>query len=677
MTISITPLMHNTIADSIYESIITKTSKFYYFLGKTVPYTVVNGIEQVETPLSTYKYELATRRDIISMREISPSDVSFVIPRIDWTANTVYDFYDDSYSTTNLSNSGANSINTATFYALTNDYNLYICLDNNLNSLSTARPTGTDYLPIITADGYVWKFVMSIPLALQLKFMSTYYIPITTAINSIFYNNGAIDTITIDNPGTGYPVNTTSSITISSGITAMGSLVVDRHYIINALGTTTNTQWNTIANTTGITYIVGSAITPKIVGTGLGTGSVKGVGAVLKPRISTVNGEIATVDIVSGGTGYTNATTLTVTGIGVGQFVGNATAIITPVVVDGVITHVILNDPGLNYNATNTTLTVQSDTGTGAHLSAIVEGGQITGVVIDNPGQTYLIANVVAFGNTITDTPAKITISTSGGAIDTVQANIELLAVKGAIDYIHVVNGGQGYIGVNITITGDGEGATATGTVVNGVLRKIVVTNRGIGYTYANVNIAAAVTTPTILATARAIIPPFRGHGKNALKEFFTNTLMFYSVVANTGVQEFILNNDYRQFGIIKNPTAFDSNLKYSSITGTACIVVQGNLINGPLVEDMILTDELGNKYVIISVTIVSGSNIKILLQPNDNAIPLVGSTLSIGTTSFTITTITNPTVDKYSGDMLYIDNRAAFYQTPDQTVTLQTVLKF
>ena len=83
MTISITPLMHNTIADSVFGDILSKSSKYYYFLGKTVPYvTIGGGIEQVETPLPTYSYELSTRRDIITLKEITNNDVSFVIPRI-------------------------------------------------------------------------------------------------------------------------------------------------------------------------------------------------------------------------------------------------------------------------------------------------------------------------------------------------------------------------------------------------------------------------------------------------------------------------------------------------------------------------------------------------------------------------------------------------------------------
>lgn len=60
----------------------------------------------------------------------------------------------------------------------------------------------------------------------------------------------------------------------SSGATEnVGSLTLGGNYTILTLGSTTNTQWNTIAGTSAITYIVGSHFTCANIGTGLGNGS--------------------------------------------------------------------------------------------------------------------------------------------------------------------------------------------------------------------------------------------------------------------------------------------------------------------------------------------------------------------------------------------------------------------
>jgi hypothetical protein len=52
-----------------------------------------------------------------------------------------------------------------------------------------------------------------------------------------------------------------------------GNFVLGKTYIINALGTTTNSQWNTIAGTSAVTYSVGDTFTCADTGTGLGDGT--------------------------------------------------------------------------------------------------------------------------------------------------------------------------------------------------------------------------------------------------------------------------------------------------------------------------------------------------------------------------------------------------------------------
>jgi hypothetical protein len=58
----------------------------------------------------------------------------------------------------------------------------------------------------------------------------------------------------------------------STGLSA-GSFIVGQQYKITSLGTTTQSQWNTIAGTTGQTYVVGSLFTAATIGSGSGTGA--------------------------------------------------------------------------------------------------------------------------------------------------------------------------------------------------------------------------------------------------------------------------------------------------------------------------------------------------------------------------------------------------------------------
>lgn len=58
----------------------------------------------------------------------------------------------------------------------------------------------------------------------------------------------------------------------STGVSA-GSFIVGQQYKITSLGTTTQSQWNTIAGTTGQTYVVGSLFTAATTGASSGNGA--------------------------------------------------------------------------------------------------------------------------------------------------------------------------------------------------------------------------------------------------------------------------------------------------------------------------------------------------------------------------------------------------------------------
>lgn len=69
-----------------------------------------------------------------------------------------------------------------------------------------------------------------------------------------------------------YEVNSSSLITANIPTpTTAGSFVVGLRYTIVTLGSATNTEWNTIAGTTGVVYGEGSEFTAATVGTGTGT----------------------------------------------------------------------------------------------------------------------------------------------------------------------------------------------------------------------------------------------------------------------------------------------------------------------------------------------------------------------------------------------------------------------
>jgi hypothetical protein len=340
---------------------------------------------------------------------------------------------------------------------------------------------------------------------------------------------------------------------------------------------------------------------------------------------------------------------------------------------------------GAGYNG-NPSITINTTTGSGfsaaftsikseAKLIPLLENGQINGVQVDDPGIGYSAATITVTGD---GANALLTADIAIGNINTLQANNELLTTDGSINNIQVISQGYAYGTATVTIEGDGTGAAASAILSGGKVVKINMTNYGSGYTYANVTI----TGNGYAASARAIISPFGGHGKDAYEELFARTLMFYSNVSLDKNQGFDVNNDYRQVGIIKNIRGYGVTTRYDSALGSACFVVEGSFDTASFLPDMIITTPRTvndtvyyRNYRIVSV---NASGTGMLVQMLDNDPPQVSDVMTNPTNQFfTVTAVGNPTVDKYSGDCLFIDNKAGFTPSKDETVTLRTVIKF
>jgi hypothetical protein len=310
-----------------------------------------------------------------------------------------------------------------------------------------------------------------------------------------------------------------------------------------------------------------------------------------------------------------------------------------------------------------------------AKLLPVIEAGQIVAVIVENAGIGYSSATITVSGD---GDNAELKADLNIGTIQSLQANNEILTSPGTINAIKIISGGYGYGVADIEIQGDGTGATATATLdsASGKITKITITNPGQNYSFANV----VVTGNGYGANLRAIMPPFGGHGKNAPNELFAQTLMFYSNVSTDLNQGVSVNNDYRQLGIIKNPNQYNSDQRFQGTIGSACFIVQASINTSQFPRDTDITvtrtisgDNFDRRY-----RVVASSSSSALLQSLDNDIPLVNDTFSnAGGSTFSITSVGSPTIDKYSGQLMFIDNKAGFTPSADETVTLRTVIRF
>ena len=87
-------LLHNSVADSVYKEITSKTGRYYYFLGSILEWS---DPLNPPSPVDSFEYEREARGDIIVVKEIQPADVAYVVDRYNWSSNSIYDIYDDLY----------------------------------------------------------------------------------------------------------------------------------------------------------------------------------------------------------------------------------------------------------------------------------------------------------------------------------------------------------------------------------------------------------------------------------------------------------------------------------------------------------------------------------------------------------------------------------------------------
>ena len=172
----------------------TFTQNVYIFVSKTHD----NNNENVKEIANSENYYTSLHnpiREMVFGKKILPSDVSPVIERYNWASNTIYQaFFDNSNTLFTVNESDSEN----SFYVFTSSGNVYKCIDNNSSGSSTVEPSHTDLTPREESDGYVWKYMYSVPSGS--KFITDEYIPIvanttvqlnsTTGIDRIFLRNG-------------------------------------------------------------------------------------------------------------------------------------------------------------------------------------------------------------------------------------------------------------------------------------------------------------------------------------------------------------------------------------------------------------------------------------------------------------------------------------------------------
>jgi hypothetical protein len=311
-------------------------------------------------------------------------------------------------------------------------------------------------------------------------------------------------------------------------------------------------------------------------------------------------------------------------------------------------------------------------------------------------------------------------------------------STSGQLKIVTITNRGVGLGTANRTYTrvpikGDGSGAEATIVINNdSKVESVTVSNGGSGYTYGTVDlVSGGVPTGSTSPVFNVIIPPQGGHGADIYRELGAYNVLVYSRIENDIENpDFITGNQIARIGIIENPEAFGSSTILTSDKASAVYALKLTGIGystATFTADSRITQTIGVGSTavgrVVSYDAATGvlkywqdkSLVGFNTDGSQNSSPtygfnlnrftsspgtggslnIIGGSVTLGIeTSFTgISTeinsrtyylgqtftngVSNPEVKKYSGNIIYVDNRPSITRSANQKEDIKVILQF
>jgi len=284
-----------------------------------------------------------------------------------------------------------------------------------------------------------------------------------------------------------------------------------------------------------------------------------------------------------------------------------------------------------------------------------------------------------------------------------------------------------------VPINGDGQGAEAT-VVINSSskVESVTVSKGGSGYSFGTLDLAeGGVPTGSTAAAFNVIIPPQGGHGADIYRELGAKNALVYARIENDAENpDFITGQEFARVGIVQNPEAYgsSSNLELDKASAVYALRLTGaGASTATFTADDFVTQTIGVGSTAVGRVISYDQTTAVLKYWQDrstagfntngsaNTDPTYGfqmdrftsnikaggsfnilggsTTLSINTSFTGLSTVinsrtyylgqsftagvANPEVKKYSGDIIYVDNRPSITRSTNQKEDIKVILQF
>ena len=232
--------------------------------------------------------------------------------------------------------------------------------------------------------------------------------------------------------------------------------------------------------------------------------------------------------------------------------------------------------------------------------------------------------------------------------------------------------------------------------------------NLGVGYTFSDSGLTSASAIGGSGGVVDVIISPEGGHGKNAITELGGHYIMTATTISQAENDDFSTANDFRQVGIVVDPTTYGTSTVATATTARQTNVVKLSSYSGIFEADEVITQTTTGA---VGKVVEWDSVLQLLYYQQENfkgfgtnattggLVAFSGTQTITGgtsgatgtpssTSSETVTlansntlTITsgyaNPELQPDSGDIIYLENRKPIQRASDQTEDIKIIIEF
>ncbi len=232
--------------------------------------------------------------------------------------------------------------------------------------------------------------------------------------------------------------------------------------------------------------------------------------------------------------------------------------------------------------------------------------------------------------------------------------------------------------------------------------------NLGAGYTFSDSDLTSASNMGGSGGAVEVIISPEGGHGSNAVTELGGHYLMTATTISQAENDDFSTANDFRQVGIVIDPTNYGTTtvatattarqtyaVKFASSTGVfeadevitqASTGASGKVVEWDTVLSILYYQQESFKGFGTNATtggLVAFSGTNLITGGTSGATGTPSSTSSETVTLANSNTLTltsgyaTPELQEDSGDIIYLENRKPIQRASDQTEDIKIIIEF